>query len=276
MNNVTVRTISGIGFVLVMLACLMFNKFLFAGMVVFITSVMLLEFYHITMGKSYGFSKFLAVLAAIFIFGVMFATCCYHTPMRMVVLVMVPIFIIMINSLYVKDKEEYGKFSNIYTGLLYIALPTALSNLIAFDKAGNFSGLLLICFFVIIWCSDVGAFTFGILLGKKFPKKLFESVSPKKTWVGFFGGLTTSVGSAIILYYCGMLRFPLMHCIILSLIMCIAGVYGDLYESQWKRVYGVKDSGNIIPGHGGLLDRFDSSLLAFPAGTIMLLLLKLI
>ena len=125
MNNVTVRTISGVGFVLVMLACLMFNKFLFAGMVVFITSVMLLEFYHITMGKSYGFSKFLAVLAAIFIFGLMFATCCYHTPMRMVVLIMVPLFIIMINSLYVKDKEEYGKFSNIYTGLLYIALPAA-------------------------------------------------------------------------------------------------------------------------------------------------------
>ena len=276
MNNVTVRAISGVGFVLVMLACLLFNKFLFAGMAIFITSVMLLEFYRITMGRSYRFSKFLAVLAAIFIFMVMFLTCCYHTPMRMVVLVMLPLFIIMVNSLYVKDKEEYGKFSNIYTGLLYIAVPTSLSNLIAFDKAGNFSGLLLICFFVIIWCSDVGAFTFGILLGKKFPKKLFASVSPKKTWVGFFGGLTASVLSALLLYHVGMLRFPLMHCIILSLIMCVAGVYGDLYESQWKRVYGVKDSGNIIPGHGGMLDRFDSTLMAMPIGAIYLAVFDLL
>ncbi len=276
MNNVTLRAISGVGFVLVMLACLLFNKFLFAGMVIFVTSVMLLEFYKITMGNSYRFSKFLAVLASIFIFLLMFSICAYHAPMRLVVLVMVPIFIIMVNSLYVKDKEEYGKFSNIYTGLLYIAVPTTLSNLIAFDKAGNFSGLLLICFFVIIWCSDVGAFTFGILLGKKFPKKLFESVSPKKTWVGFFGGLTTSVLSAVLLYYVGILRFPLIHCIILALIMCIAGVYGDLYESQWKRVYGVKDSGNIIPGHGGMLDRFDSTLMAMPIGAIYLAVFDLL
>lgn len=87
---------------------------------------------------------------------------------------MVPIFIVMINSLYVKDKDEYGKFSNIYTGLLYIAVPIALSNLIAFDKAGNFSGNLLLCFFIIIWCSDVGAFAFGISLGKIFPQNSFR------------------------------------------------------------------------------------------------------
>ena len=165
MNNVTVRTISGVAFILVMLACLLFNKFLFAGLMIFIMSVMLLEFYKITMGNSYTFSKVLAIIAAIFLFGIMFAASAYRIPMRYVALAMVPVFIVMINSLYVKDKEEYGKFSNIYTGLLYIAVPIALANLIAFDKAGNFSGDLLLCFFIIIWCSDVGAFTFGISLG---------------------------------------------------------------------------------------------------------------
>ncbi len=276
MNNVTVRSISGVVFILAMLACLMFNKFLFAGMIIFIMSVMLLEFYHITMGDSYRFSKFLAILAAIFLFGLLFAVSAYHIPIRFVAFAMVPLFIVMINSLYVKDKEEYGKFSNIYTGLLYVAVPIALSNLIAFDKAGNFSGNLLLCFFIIIWCSDVGAFAFGISLGKIFPQKLFESVSPKKTWIGFFGGLVSSVLAAFVLYEVGILRFPLVHCLILAVIMAVTGVYGDLYESQWKRVYGVKDSGKIIPGHGGFLDRFDSTLMAMPFGAIYLAVFDLL
>ena len=276
MNNVTVRTISGTVFVLVMLACLLFNKFLFAGMVILIMVLMLVEFYHITMGRSYRFSKFLAILAGIFLFVILFAASAYHMPMRFVALSMIPVFIVMVNSLYIKEKEEYGKLSNIYTGLLYIAVPLALSDLIAFDKQGNFSGLLLICFFVIIWCSDVGAFAFGITLGKKFPRKLFPSVSPKKTWVGFAGGMVTSVLSAFVLYEYGILRFPLMHCLILAVIMNVAGVYGDLFESQWKRVYGVKDSGNIIPGHGGMLDRFDSTLMAMPFGAIYLAIFDLL
>ena len=137
MNNVIVRSISGVVFILAMLACLMFNKFLFAGMIIFVMSVMLLEFYHITMNGSYTFSKILAILAAIFLFGILFAVSSYHIPIRFVAFAMIPVFIVMINSLYVKEKEEYGKFSNIYTGLLYIAVPIALSNLIAFDKASG-------------------------------------------------------------------------------------------------------------------------------------------
>lgn len=276
MNNVTVRTVSGAAFIVVMVACLMFNKFLFAGLMVVIMSIMLLEFYNITMGHSYTFSKVLAIMAGIFLFGIMFAASTYHIPMRLIALAMIPIFIVMINSLYVKDKEEYGKFSNIYTGLLYIAVPIALSNLIAFDKAGNFSGNLLLCFFIIIWCSDVGAFAFGISLGKKFPAKLFPTVSPKKTWIGFLGGLVASVLAAYVLYETGLLKFPLMHSLILAIIMSVAGVYGYLFESQWKRVYGVKDSGNIIPGHGGLLDRFDSTLMAMPFGAIYLAIFDLL
>lgn len=276
MHNVIVRSISGVVFIILMIACLLFNKFLFAGLVMFIMAGMLSEFYNITMGKTYTFSKVLAILAGITLFALMFAWSCYHIPIRMIGLAIIPLFIIMINSLYVKDKEEYGKFSNIYTGLLYIAVPLALSNLIAFDKAGNFSGYLLLCFFIIIWCCDVGAFTFGITLGRFFPAKLFPSVSPKKTWVGFFGGLVTSVLSAFILCKVGLLKFPLAHSMILALIMSIASVYGDLYESQWKRVYGVKDSGKIIPGHGGLLDRFDSTLMAMPLGALYLAVFDLL
>ena len=113
---------------------------------------------------------------------------------------------------------------------------------------------------------------FGITLGQKYGKKLFPSISPKKSWIGFWGGLFAAVAVAVILHYAGLFKFDLIHCIIMSLLLSVTGVYGDLIESQWKRHYEVKDSGNIIPGHGGLLDRFDSALIAIPIGIIYLVL----
>jgi phosphatidate cytidylyltransferase len=131
---------------------------------------------------------------------------------------------------------------------------------------------LLLSFFVIIWGSDVGAYLFGITLGQKYGKKLFPSISPKKSWIGFWGGLFMAVVLAVGLHYLGLLPFELRHCIVMSVLLNVTGVYGDLIESQWKRHYEVKDSGNIIPGHGGLLDRFDSALIAIPIGIIYLVL----
>ena len=276
MNNVTVRTLSGIGFIVVMLSCLLLNKFLFAALIIFIMAGMMTEFYKLTMGTLYRFSRILAISAGVILFILMFLAVVYRLPIRFVSLALPPIFVVMINSLYVKDKTEFGKFSNIYTGLLYIAVPLALSNLIAFDRDGNLNGTLLICFFIIIWCSDIGAFVFGITLGQKFGKKLFPSISPKKSWVGFWGGMFTAIVASIVLYFTGLLVFPFVHCIILAIVMDVAGVYGDLFESQWKRYYNVKDSGNIIPGHGGLLDRFDSTLLAVPVGAIYLVIMNLL
>ena len=114
-----------------------------------------------------------------------------------------------------------------------------------------------------------------MLFGKN-GKKLFPSISPKKSWAGFWGGLLLSMVAAYVLYLTHLLQYPLVHCLILAAIMNVAGVYGDLFESQWKREAGIKDSGNVIPGHGGLLDRFDSTLFAMPAGVAYLLLMHLI
>ena len=176
----------------------------------------------------------------------------------------------MINSLYVKDKSRFNKFSNLYTALLYVAVPWSLLNFAVFGPDGTFNGILLLSFFVIIWGSDVGAYLFGITLGQKYGKKLFPSVSPKKSWIGFWGGLAMAVAIGVALCKLGFLPFAIGHCIALSILLNVAGVYGDLIESQWKRHYEIKDSGNIIPGHGGLLDRFDSALVAIPVGIIYL------
>ena len=274
MNNTILRTISGVGFIAVMVAGLLLDKLLFAGLVMFIMAIMMHEFYTITMNDRYRFSRLLAILSGLILFSLIFCVSAYGLEVKYVAIAMLPIMVVMVNSLYVKDKTEFGKFSDIYTGILYIAVPLSLSNLIVFFGQ-QFNGIVLLCFFIIIWSSDVGGYIFGSTLGKRFSKKLFPDISPKKTWVGFWGGMFCSILSAIVLKYAMHLPISLINTIVLAIVMDISGVYGDLFESQWKRHYNVKDSGTIIPGHGGMLDRFDSTLMAMPVGALYLILMNI-
>ncbi len=274
-KNLIIRTLSGAGFVIVMMAGLLLNKYLFAALMVFIMVVMMHEFFKMTMGNEYRFSRALAIFAGVTLFMLTFLYRgnVWNFPGRLVILAVIPIFIVMINSLYVKDKTDFGKFANLYTAILYIAVPMTLSNFAVFSPDGIYSGRLLLCFYIIIWASDVGAYLFGMALGQKFGKKLFPEISPKKSWIGFWGGFAMSVIVALVLFYSGIFpqTYSVMNCVALAVLMNISGVYGDLVESQWKRHYALKDSGNFIPGHGGMLDRFDSTLFAIPIGVIYLL-----
>ena len=275
MNSTVKRTISGIGFLAVMLSSLLLNKFLFGAMMLFILVCMLYEFYHITMGDKYLYPRILAISGGALLFILMFIICAYGVNLRFLAVGMVPLALLMVYALFLKDKSDFGLYSHLYTGLVYIAVPLALSNLVVF-RHGEFSGLLMLCFFIIIWCSDVGAYVFGITLGQKYGKKLCPSISPKKSWIGFWGGMLLAIAGAVTAKYTGLLNIPLIHSIFLAAIMHTAGVFGDLFESQWKRFYDVKDSGSIIPGHGGMLDRFDSTLLAMPIGMLYLVLFNLL
>lgn len=270
MNNFVKRTISGVGFVAVMLAALLLNKYVFGVIMALSLVVMMKEFLVMTCGKDYWFSQILSILAGTILFVLVFLYRGFGFPGRLVILAFLPVCILMINSLYVKDKSRFNKFSNLYTALLYIAVPWSLLNFAVFGPDGTFNGILLLSFFVIIWGSDVGAYLFGITLGQKYGKKLFPSVSPKKSWIGFWGGLAMAIALGVALNKLGFLPFAVGHCIALSVLLNVAGVYGDLIESQWKRHYEIKDSSNLIPGHGGLLDRFDSAIVAIPVGIIYL------
>ena len=276
MNNFIKRTISGLGFGVIMLAALLTNKYVFGIVMLFSLVVMMREFLQMTCGKNYWFSQILSILAGATLFTLTYFYKGFNVPGRFVILAFVPVFILMINSLYVKDKSRFDKFSNLYTALIYIAVPWSLLNFSVFSPTGEFSGMMLLCFFAIIWGTDVGAYMFGITLGQKYGKKLFPSISPKKSWIGFWGGVFTSALVAVVLHYVGLFNFDLLHCIIMAVLLCITGVYGDLIESQWKRHYEVKDSGNLIPGHGGLLDRFDSALIAIPIGIIYLVMINVL
>ncbi len=276
MNNFVTRTISAIGFAAIMLAAFLTNKYIFGAVMLFALVVMMREFLKMTCGTNYRFSQILSIFAGATLFVLVYLFKGFNFPGRLVILAFIPVFILMVNSLYVKDKSRFDKFSNLYTAIIYIAVPWSLLNFAVFSADGEFSGILILCFFAIIWGSDVGAYLFGVTLGLKFGGKLFPSISPKKSWVGFWGGMLTAVLVGLLLHFVGFFQFGLIHCIFLSLILDVAGVYGDLIESQWKRHYEVKDSGNIIPGHGGLLDRFDSALIAIPIGIIYLVVLNLL
>ena len=281
MNNFIKRTISGVGFAAIMLAAFLTNEYVFGAVMLFCLVVMMWEFLHITCGKEYRYSQILSILAGATLFTLVY---CYKMTWlegRYVILSFVPVFILMINSLYVKDKSRFDRFANLYTAILYIAVPWSVLNFAAFDaqEGGAFDGGLLLCFFGIIWGSDVGAYIFGITLGQKYGKKLFPSISPKKSWIGFWGVMFMAIAVAVVLYY--MHLFPsvfasqtanVLNYAGLAIMLHVTGVYGDLIESQWKRHYEVKDSGSIIPGHGGLLDRFDSALIAIPMGVIYLVI----
>ena len=275
MNNTVVRTFSGIAFLVVVLAGLLINKYLFAVLLIAMMGTMLYEFYRMTMGTRYRLMQGLTIGFGVLAFLSLFLVCAFGLDRNLLAVNILLLIALMVGTLLVKDKKDFRSFAFLFMGLLYIAVPLTLSNLVVFDGNGGFSGLLIVAFFCIIWSSDVGAYCFGMLFGKN-GRKLFPSISPKKSWAGFWGGLVMSLVAAYILYLTGMLAFPLVHCLVLAALMNVAGVYGDLFESQWKRDAGIKDSGNLIPGHGGALDRFDSTLFAMPAGVAYLLLMHLI
>ena len=275
MNNTVKRTLSGICFLAIVIGGLILNKYLFAALISFMMVTMLYEFYRMTMGDLFPRTRALAIVLGCCAFLTLFFVMAFRLDIRLVGISAILLLVLMVSTLMVKDKADFKLFSFLYTGLMYITVPLTLSNFVVFDQAGQFDGRPILAFFIIIWASDVGAYCVGMLFGK-YSRKLFPSVSPKKTWAGFWGGLAFAVLAGLILVWTGLWTYPWYHAIILSVIMHVAGVFGDLFESQWKRVCEIKDSGNIIPGHGGMMDRFDSALFAIPAGVIYLVIIGLL
>jgi len=277
MNGTVKRSIFGVLFLAVMLGGLLFYETLYVILFAFITGVMLYEFYRMTMGESFKDLQRSGLFVGIIIFlaanKYFFSGSHLDTSIAFCV---IGVLYLMVRSIIRKDHTDFLKTGYLYAGLIYIGLPLALSNAVV-SHTGEYSGLLMVAFFCIIWASDVGAYCFGMLFGQKsWSKKMCPAISPKKSWAGFWGGMFMAMLAGAILYWTGLFTFPLWHCLIVSALMHGMGVLGDLFESLWKRAAGIKDSGNIIPGHGGLMDRFDSALFAIPTGYVYLIIFNLI
>ncbi len=272
MNTTVTRSISGLVFLAVMIGSLLGGKFFFLPLFLFIQSQMLQEYYQITLGDKNKPVRNLAIAFAIIAFGLVFATTLVEPALPVKYLGIVLLLLLALLMYMVVHHKDFKDNAYVLAGLVYIGLPLSLSPFVV-STANGYSGLVMLSFLVIIWSSDVGAYCFGMLLGQKvWPAKMCPEISPKKSWAGFAGGWLTVLLGACILLWTGMIHFPVVHVLVMASLMHVTGVFGDLFESLWKRQFGVKDSGNIMPGHGGLLDRFDSALFAIPTGYVYLLL----
>ncbi len=171
-------------------------------------------------------------------------------------------------QLYRERQNAVHSLERSFFSLGYVALPVAMLNGIMSITAPR----MLLGMFIFIWLYDTGAFCVGMLLGRH---RLFERISPKKSWEGVFGGLAACVAGAYVTHHWFNEFFQVPNLAIwigLSVVVAVFATFGDLVESLIKRTVGVKDSGNILPGHGGILDRIDSLLLVAPAVFIYLLL----
>ena len=189
------------------------------------------------------------------------------------------LFIILVLELYRKYDRPFDSLAHTFFCFIYTAIPFSLFPFAAFTREGLhsllphegivFSPGIIIGFFLLIWANDTGAYLTGVTIGRH---KLMERISPKKTWEGFFGGMVISALVAwLISGWLGIVG-PLQW-VAIALIVSVAGTFGDLIESMLKRSAGVKDSGSVMPGHGGFLDRFDSAIGAFPLVYLFIMLL---
>lgn len=177
-------------------------------------------------------------------------------------LILIPgVVLIFIGELYRKETAPFANLSYTILALVYILIPFCFFHELGFlNFDGNYSWLFPIAFFSMLWASDTGAYLFGVRFGKT---RLFERHSPKKSWEGFFGGLLTSlIVAAVFASQFSVLNYT--EWAGLALIIVVAGTLGDLVESMLKRSFNTKDSGGLLPGHGGLLDRFDGLFLSAP------------
>lgn len=275
MNNLAKRTIFGLIFVVVMVFLLIFDKITFFCFGFLLLLNTLREFYDISLKDDMKPQRVLATLAALLSFcAVYFLECVARTPASYISLMFAVSFLLLLcipaACIFRPDHSDHGKVAFIYTPLLYIALPIVLSPKLVMDGE-IYDGWMFLSFFIVIWISDIGAYCVGTAFGQKpDSRKLAPSISPKKSWWGFWGAVVLGTAAAVGLHFLTWFPFSLVHCIVLGVIISVGAVCGDLVESLWKRYFGVKDSGNAIPGHGGFLDRFDSSLVAIPLACIYL------
>lgn len=277
MNNFAVRTISATVFTLIMVASLLFSPLVYGALFLVIMTAAMQELFTMVMEGRYLVQQKLTLLAAAAFFIIGICVNIYGLDPKWNVVALLLVALIPVSVLFRKGHTDFGIISCCYTALLYICLPLSVSQSLVFSADGAFDGRLLLSIFVIVWLCDVGAFCLGSAFGQKpGARRLAPSISPKKSWWGFWGGLLLGSIAAVVLKFVGWLPFPLVHAIVLGALVSVAGICGDLVESLWKRYAGVKDSGNVIPGHGGMLDRFDSSLLAIPVAFVYLILTGLI
>ncbi|MEI6123762.1 MAG: phosphatidate cytidylyltransferase [Bacteroidota bacterium] len=262
MKNIWTRTITGSVFIIIIIGSILLSVYTFVAVFLLVTVLGQLEFYKLYTTDTTKPQRYFGVLAGIVMF-LSIALYAHHLAGFGIILINIPVLMLLfIFELYRKKEMPFTNVSITILGVLYIALSLALLNFLfsPFQLRGEFHTHFLIAFFTITWVVDTAAYLVGMAIGKH---RLFERISPKKSWEGAIGGLVMGVVAAYVisLFFRDV---PFYHWAVISIIISVAGGYGDLVESMFKRSLNIKDSGAILPGHGGILDRFDCVLFSAP------------
>jgi phosphatidate cytidylyltransferase len=267
MKNLIQRTITGILFVGAIVGAIVLGKTVFDILFFIVTILSLWEFYTLANnGEKSSINKFTATLSGLFLYAAVplwnISSKFTFSAIGFYILFCI---CLVINELYKKEENPIRNWAYFFLGQVYVVIPLTMLSLLN----NSFDSVYLLALFVLIWTYDSGAYLFGVTFGKH---KLWERISPKKSWEGAIGGLlVTCVAALIFAHFCPSLS--IIEWIGFAIIVVVFGTFGDLTESLQKRTFNIKDSGNILPGHGGMLDRFDSLLFATPVVLLYLAVL---
>lgn len=283
LKNLITRSITGILYVAILVTCFLqaFNMVIVFAL---ITGLATWEFTGlVNEHKHVNVNRLITTVAGVYFF---LAVAGVNSGAIQTNAVFVPylltIIYLFISGLYTKSSDSVNDWAYTMLSQMYIALPLSTINVIAFRQAADelnyYYYLLPLSIFIFLWTNDTGAYCTGSLFGKH---KLFPRISPAKSWEGSIGGGLLVLIVASVMYYIesqgeNLSGLNLIEWLGLGLVVVVFGTWGDLVESLLKRTLGIKDSGYILPGHGGILDRLDSSLMAIPASVVYLYTLTLL
>ncbi len=260
MSNLVQRTITGIIFLVLVVGAIALSKYSFFILFEFIIIGAMYEFYTLAEKKKFGPQKIYGIVIGTMVFAANFFFVQSDISSEIFLGIIPLIISVFIIELYRKSEYAFVNIGFTLLGVLYIAVPFSFANYLVFTHGNMYNFQLLLGFFFLTWSFDTLAYVFGVSFGKH---RLFERISPKKSWEGFIGGLVSSIGIAyLISLFFTQLDF--IYWAGLSVLIAVFGTYGDLVESSFKRNIDEKDSGSILPGHGGILDRFDSVFFTLP------------
>lgn len=264
MKNLVLRSIFGLIYVGLIVCSLITNVYVFWALCILFIVLGTIEFSKLT---NKGIKIFPLILDVILSLSMVFALIGVNNG-ELLLIALPAIFLILrfVAQLYMpSDKNPLNTLAYSMLGLVYIVGPILLMAYLYCVASPS----VILAMFIMIWLNDTGAYIVGSLLGRKLiPYKMFPRISPKKSWAGFVGGLLLTISSAVVFinmfgeHYHGI---DITTMVGFAVVVVVFATWGDLIESLMKRTIGVKDSGNIIPGHGGILDRIDSLLFVVPA-----------
>jgi phosphatidate cytidylyltransferase len=271
LKNLITRTLTGIVFVAVIVAAILIHPLLFGAVFGIVIVLMITEFYTLSGFEGKAWIRYLGTLAGMYLF---FATLLYAGKFFGSIIFLpylLALIVLLVAQLYQKNVNPVNQWGIILFSQIYCAGSLSLLCFIPYWNHQSYNPLLLLTIFVFIWLNDTAAYLVGTWKGRH---RLFKRISPLKSWEGLWGGfVVVLIVSQIFAQYFTLLTW--YEWLLFAVVTVVAATFGDLMESLLKRTYGVKDSGNILPGHGGVLDRFDSVILVAPSVFILLeILLK--